>query len=444
MTNGLTLRTRFAFGMGDFWTSIGNIAMSTYLTMFYTDVVRLSPTMVATMLLVVRLAVAFWDLSVGILVDQTRSRWGKARPWMLCGGIGYGVAFLFLFADPFGDSLAGIVYAWIVYTIVNIAYSTTNVAYASLTSLITDDTHEKTRLNIWRMTTANVGAMLVYVLAMPVVGLFAGSSLGWTVFFGVIAVMIPFGYWFTFANTREVVGGAGAPAAASVTVAGHLRALARNRYWWLTLGLNFALWMYNGIANGMAAYIATYVLGNPNLTAVIGLATVIPMVVVLPFAGSIVARFGKRNSSLAGLVPVVAGSLLVFVDPTSPAVFFVSIIVRMVGIVPMNAALNAMSADVVDYGEWASGVRSDGMVFSSSSFSMKVAMGVSSAAIAWVLGASGYDGGAAVQSARTIGAMVHTFVWVPIAMVAVMAVLLWFYDLDRRIGRVVADLAARR
>ena len=438
---GLSLRTKFAFGMGDFWTSIGNIAMSTYLTMFYTDVVRLSPSMVAAMLLVVRLAVAFWDLTVGVLVDQTESRWGKARPWMLFGGIAYGIAFLFLFADPFGDSLAGVVYAWIVYTVVNIAYSTVNVSYASLTSLLTDDTNEKTQLNIYRMTTANVGAMLVYVLAMPVIGLFGGSSVGWSVFFGVIAVMIPFGYWFTFAHTRERAGASDVSgAAARRPVAEHFRALVRNRYWWLTLGLNFALWVYNGIANGMAAYIAKYVLGNPNLTAVIGLATVIPMVVVLPFAGPLVARFGKRNSSLAGLVLVVAGSLLVFVDPGSLWVFFVSIVVRMVGIVPMNAALNAMSADVVEYGEWKTGVRSDGIVFSSSSFSMKVAMGVSSAAIAWVLGMSGYDGSSAVQSAGTIAAMVNTFVWVPVAMVAVMGVLLWCYDLDSRIDGIVADL----
>ena len=441
----LSFLVKFAFGMGDFWTSIGNIAMSTYLTMFYTDVVRLSPAMVASMLLIVRLVVAFWDLTVGILVDQTKSRWGKARPWMLFGGIAYGIAFLFLFADPFGNSLAGIVYAWVIYSLVNVAYSTVNVAYASLTSLLTDDTNEKTQLNIYRMTIANVAAMLVYVLAMPVIGMFGGSSIGWSVFFGVIAVMIPFGYWFTFANTREIVGSDDAGSGENRhSVAAHFRALVRNKYWWLTLGLNFALWMYNGIANGMAAYIAKYVLGNPNLTAVIGLATVIPMVVVLPFAGPVVARFGKRNSSLVGLILVVAGSLLVFVDPSNLWVFFVSIIVRMVGIVPMNAALNAMSADVVDYGEWKTGVRSDGIVFSSSSFSMKVAMGVSAAAIAWVLGVSGYDGGSATQSAGTISAMVNTFVWVPIAMVAVMAVLLWLYDLDKRIGGIVNDLTARR
>ena len=143
----------------------------------------------------------------------------------------------------------------------------------------------------------------------------------------------------------------------------------------------------------MAAYIAKYVLGNSNLIAVIGLATVIPMVIGLPFAGPLVARFGKRNASMAGLVLVAVGSLLVFVDPSNLWVFFVSIIVRMVGIIPMNAALNAMSGDVVEYGEWRSGVRSDGIVFSSSSFSMKVAMGVSSAAIAWILGASRHGRG---------------------------------------------------
>ncbi len=187
----------------------------------------------------------------------------------------------------------------------------------------------------------------------------------------------------------------------------------------------------------MAAYIAKYVLGNSNLIAVIGLATVIPMVIGLPFAGPLVARFGKRNASMAGLVLVAVGSLLVFVDPSNLWVFFVSII-------PMNAALNAMSGDVVEYGEWRSGVRSDGIVFSSSSFSMKVAMGVSSAAIAWILGASGYDGSLAVRSDATVSAMVNTFVWVPVAMVVVMAALLFFYDLDKRVDRVGGELAARR
>lgn len=271
-----------------------------------------------------------------------------------------------------------------------------------------------------------------------------GSSLGWSVFFGAIAVMIPFGYWFTFANTHEIASmkpGDGVDGRAGrIPVGDHFKALARNKYWWLTLGLNFALWTYNG----MAAYIAKYVLGNSNLIAVIGLATVIPMVIGLPFAGPLVARFGKRNASMAGLVLVAVGSLLVFVDPSNLWVFFVSIIVRMVGIIPMNAALNAMSGDVVEYGEWRSGVRSDGIVFSSSSFSMKVAMGVSSAAIAWILGASGYDGSLAVRSDATVSAMVNTFVWVPVAMVVVMAALLFFYDLDKRVDRVGGELAARR
>ncbi len=193
----------------------------------------------------------------------------------------------------------------------------------------------------------------------------------------------------------------------------------------------------------MATYIAKYVLGNSNLTTVIGIATVVPLIIGLPFAGSIVARFGNRNSSLVGLVLVAIGSLIVFIDPSNVWVFFISIVVRMIGIIPMNAALNAMSADVVDYGEWKTGVRSDGIVFSSSSFSMKVAMGVSSAAIAWILSMSGYNGAAATQSATTISAIINSFVWIPIAMVVIMAILLFAYTLDSSIKNIVSELGAR-
>ena len=82
--------------------------------------------------------------------------------------------------------------------------------------------------------------------------------------------------------------------AGRIPVGDHFKALARNKYWWLTLGLNFALWTYNG----MAAYIAKYVLGNSNLIAVIGLATVIPMVIGLPFAGD--RKSTRLNSSHSG------------------------------------------------------------------------------------------------------------------------------------------------
>lgn len=436
----LTVLTKFAFGVGDFWTSIGNIALAIYLTMFYTDVVHLSASMVASMLLIVRIVVACWDLMVGALVDQTHTRWGKARPWMLAGGVCYGIAFFFLFLNPFGNSILGIVYAWVVYTVVNITYSTVNVSYASLTSLMTADGHEKTQLNIYRMTIANVGALLVFVCAMPVINWFGQSALGWSAFFGVIAVLIPFGYWFTYAHTFELPEqGQGLEARVNenpkrIPIRRHLGALIHNRYWWITLGLNFTLWIYNGIANGMAAYVSKYVLGNANLTGVIGIATVVPMVIGLPLAGPLIARLGKRNSSLLGLVLVVFGSLFVLWDADSVWVFFIAIVIRTIGIIPITASLNAMSADVVEYERVTSGIRSDGLVFSSSSCSMKIAMGVSAAAIAWILSLSGYDGATAVQSAQTLQSMIAIFVWIPLAMVVLMAVLLALYDLDKRLA----------
>jgi GPH family glycoside/pentoside/hexuronide:cation symporter len=88
-----------------------------------------------------------------------------------------------------------------------------------------------------------------------------------------------------------------------------------------------------------------------------------------------------------------------------------------------------MSADVVEYGERMTGVRSDGLVFSSSSFVMKISMGLSSALIAWLLALSGYDGGLAVQSAVVVNTITQAFIWVPIAMCLMMGMLLYKYDL---------------
>lgn len=267
-----------------------------------------------------------------------------------------------------------------------------------------------------------------------------GSSLGWSVFFGAIAVMIPFGYWFTFANTHEIASmkpGDGVDGRAGrIPVGDHFKALARNKYWWLTLGLN-DLQRHGRLHRQVRArQLQSDRRDRSGDSDPHGHRPAVRRTARGP------VRQTQRLDGRPGARRV--GSLLVFVDPSNLWVFFVSIIVRMVGIIPMNAALNAMSGDVVEYGEWRSGVRSDGIVFSSSSFSMKVAMGVSSAAIAWILGASGYDGSLAVRSDATVSAMVNTFVWVPVAMVVVMAALLFFYDLDKRVDRVGGELAARR
>ncbi|WP_125707261.1 MFS transporter [Lacticaseibacillus porcinae] len=434
---------KFAFGMGDFWTSIAYNAMATYLTMFYTDVVGIKAATAAIILLSVRFIIAVWDIIVGILVDRTHTKFGKARPWVLFGGIAFGISFILLFTNPFGDGKLALIYAFGIYFIVNFFYSAVNIPYGSMNSLITSNSDERTKLNIFRMTTANVASMLLSIIGMPIINLFpAGSATGWFVLFGTIGVLIPFGYYFTFKFTKERVKPVikQSENTPHVSVKRQFNALFKNKYWWLTTAFGLVNWLYNGVANGMNAYIAKYVLNDSNLLSLLGVATVLPVAVGLPFSEPIVRKLGKRNATVAGLILVIPGSLLMLINPYSKTLMIISILIRMIGTIPMTAATNPMLTDVIDYGEWRFGLRTDGLVFSANSFSMKIGMGLSSAMVAWILAFSNYDGTLAKQSAQTVSTIVNAFIWIPIVVVVIMIVLMLFYDLDKKAPKIRSEL----
>lgn len=434
---------KLAFGSGDFWTSIVYTAFSSYLTMFYTDVVGIAAASVAWLLLVVRLIIAVWDIIVGVSVDRTKTKYGKARPWVLWGGIFFGLSFIFLFMKPFSSPQAAFIYAFISYFVVNFFYSAVNIPYGSLNSLITSNAEERTTLNIFRMTIANIGAIILYVVAMPIINLFpANSSFGWTLLFGIIGLLIPFGYLFTFLNTKERVSATVQENVTKehVSLKRQFNALFKNKYWWLTTIMSLVNWIYSGVANGMNAYMAKYVLGNAALLAVLGIATVLPNIIGLPLSGPIIKKFGKRNAAILGLLLVFPGSLLILVNTHSTWILMTAIIIRTIGLVPLTAVLNPMLTDVIDYGEWKFGIRADGLIFSANSFGMKVGMGLSSAMVAWILAFSNYDGKLIHQTVGTISSITNAFVWLPMIVIAVMIALLFFYDLDKKQPQIMSEL----
>lgn len=440
---------KFAFGMGDFWTSIAYNAMATYLTMFYTDIVGISAGTAAMILLSVRFIIAVWDLIVGVLVDRTKSKEGKARPWVLKAGILFGISFILLFTNPFAGSNSpmAVVYAFGIYFVVNFFYSAVNIPYGSLNSLITSNINQRTTLNVYRMLIANVGSVLLSLIAMPFINLFpAKSPMGWGLLFGFIGVLIPFGYYFTYKFTKERV----TPVAENddtpkevISLKRQFGSLFKNKYWWITTILGLANWIYQGIANGMNAYIAKYVLNDSNLMSILGVATVLPVVIGLPFSGAIIQKVGKRNAAIGGLVIIILASLVILINPYSETVIVTSILLRAVGLVPVSAASNPMLTDVIDFGEWKYGFRSDGLVFSANSFGMKIGMGLSSAMVAWVLALSHYNGQLAHQSGYTLTSILNAFTWVPVAVSVFMIILMIFYDLDKKNKQISQDLAAR-
>jgi GPH family glycoside/pentoside/hexuronide:cation symporter len=153
VTERIKLKEKLAYGLGDVacnvvWSGVGSFA-----TYYYTNSAGLAAAAVGTMFLVSRIFDGISDIIMGIIIDRTRTRFGKARPWLLWMALPFGISGFLLFSVPQSWGVgAKLVYAYITYNLLStVIYTAVNLSYGALNALITDDSRDRTLLNIFRM-----------------------------------------------------------------------------------------------------------------------------------------------------------------------------------------------------------------------------------------------------------------------------------------------------
>lgn len=119
----LSFSEKLGYGVGDMASNLIWTSAATFLTFFYTDIVGFSAAAVGTLLLIARFFDAFVDIGVGVLVDKTRTKHGKARPWLLWLAVPFGLSGVLLFSAPDLSATGALIYAYVTYLILNIIYS---------------------------------------------------------------------------------------------------------------------------------------------------------------------------------------------------------------------------------------------------------------------------------------------------------------------------------
>lgn len=429
---------KLGYGAGDLASNLVWTAAATFLTFFYTDVIGIAAGAVGTLMLIARILDAFIDIGVGVVVDKTKTRFGKARPWLLWMAIPFGLAGFLLFTVPNASPAGTILYAYITYIVMNVIYSTINVPYGVLNSLMTQDPYQRSVLNIFRMVMALIGGIIVNFFTMPLINSFGGGQTGWVAAFAVFGILAACLFLVTFFSTKERI----TPSVVQkeVPMKRGFKALFRNKYWGLMLVYAVVFYMGMGVGSGMNVYFAQYVLNNSNLVGILGVGSLIPMLIGLLFIAPVIKRFGKRNASLAGSAVAVVGSLIMAINPSSLTVIMIGLIVKSLGMVPIIGTIFAMLADTVDYGEWKTGIRTEGLVYSAGSFGTKAGSGLGAAIIGWALAIAGYVGGQDTVSASATSMISFLFVWLPGIMAVIQVIILWFYKLDKDYPQIIKDL----
>jgi GPH family glycoside/pentoside/hexuronide:cation symporter len=367
---------------------------------------------------------------------------GKARPWILWAAIPFGISAVLLFTAPSLSPMGKIIYAFITYNLAfNVIYAAQDTPYAALMPLMTSNQHERTMLSITRMILANCGIILSYVVTLPLVRFLGGGPAGWQrafILFGTVAtILLLVCFAFTKERIKPATARSGAPIKASIA------SLARNKYIVLLMVTGAVYFMSLGFY-GANVYYCRYFLHNAERFGPLMTMTIVAQVAGMTVVGPIVSRFGKRNSVLVGIGVSILGQLVMYIAPTSYLIVAIGTVIKGLGASPMIGTTAAMISEAIDYGEWQSGFRVDGLTFGAISLFNKSFVGIGGAMIGWILSWGGYVAGAATQSPAAMSAIRAMFLHVPLALYILTGIILSFYTLERNYKSINAELEMRR
>ena len=439
---------RFSYGCGDFGCNIIYTAMSAFLLFYYTDYANVSAMAVGTIMMISRIFDGVSDIIMGVIVDRTRSKYGKARPWILRMCIPFAVSGILLFSVPASwASTPKLVYVFITYNLVStVIYTAINVPYSALNALMTQDPYERSVLSIFRNLLATAGTLTINTFTLPLVEYFGNNAAAWTktfVVFGFVAIVA---FLCTFFGTKERVRAAeneGEVQTEDVPFVTGIKALFQNKYWIMMTGMLALFFLMYSVNGGATVYYAKDILGDKNLVSTINGIFNIVQICGMFFIAMLVKKFGKRNVFALGLVLDIIGMLVLNFSGGSMAIIVVSSVIRGIGNACGGATMWAMVSDTIDYGEWKTGYRTEGLVNSACSFGYKIGNGIGSALLGLILEIGGYVGTAAVQTESALTSIKVCFVWIPILVYVCGLVIMKFYHLDKEFDGIIADLKAR-
>jgi len=430
-----------------------------YLLIYYTDVLGLAAAAVGTMFLLTR----FWDAAndpiMGIIADRTHSQWGKFRPWLLWGALPFAFVGVLTFSNPgLVEEQHKLIYAYITYTMMMMAYTLINVPYASLLGVISGNSADRTQLASFRMVFAFAGSIFVFLLVDPLTRFFSGAqsgeanmAQGWVytmMVFGSITTLL---FYLTFSWTRERI----TPSPSQKdSLKEDFNNLLKNIPWFILLGAALSTLIFNSVRDGAAAFYFKYYFETQQVSIagielslltvylVIGQAANIVGVIL---AAPISQRIGKRPTFIGAMIMAsILSGLFYFMNDSQlfPILFLQCCISACAGIIfPL---IWSMYADIADYSEHQSGRRATGLIFSSSSFSQKMGWTLGGACTGWLLGYYGYEANAEqTETAKNGLRMMVSFI--PAVGAALSAAFMFFYTLsDKKMEEINTALSEKR
>lgn len=445
-----TLWEKIAYGFGDVGANFAWTYAGSFITLYYTDCVFKSNAAaimsVGTMMLIARLLDGLSDIIMGIIIEHTSTKWGKARPWFGVSIIPMGVACLLMFNVPDIGQTGQMIYCWITYILMTVVvYTVNNLSYHAQLSRFSLNVDDQSSISSIRQVMVEITCLVIASTVMPLLTFLStdgsGSQHSWTLVTLLMALLCVVFQGISFYVVREKIPCRSPEALSDEGKAqrkrekrSSLKIVLKTKYFYIAIFMFFSLFAIHALYLASAVYYAKDVLGNANLYMVISLSYTAATILVLLVTSGIIRKVGKRKLMIAcNIIAIAAGILLLF-SPSSEVLTMASVFIKAAGLAPLTSLVFTMAPDIVRYIELKNNQRVEGYATAANSVGMKVGTGVGSALITWILAFCGYDSTLAQQSEAVLAGETALFTGIPIMLSLVCLVLSLFWDIDKRIA----------
>lgn len=414
---------KVGYGAGDIAGNVVYALLAAFVMIYLTDTVGLNAGIVGTLIAVSKIFDGISDIFFGAMIDKTKSKMGKARPWMLYGYFGCAVCLVAIFCIPV-DMGQKAQYAWffIAYTLLNAGfYTANNIAYSALTALITKNNSERVQMGSIRFMFAFGTSMLIQAITVGFVAKLGGGAAAWRTVAIIYAIIGVISNTLSVLSVKELSDEELAEDKKSdeseekYNLISAFKLLVHNKYFLMICGSYLLMQLYSATL-GMGIYFMKYVLGDEGLFGTFSWAINIPMIVGLLVTPILVAKFnGMYKLNVAGYVIGTAGRLGVVAAGYMRNIMLMLAFtaVAALGMSPLQGDMNALIATTSEYTRLTTGKKVDGTMYSCTSFGTKVGGGLGTAIAGWMLAASGYVQNAVTQSQSCVNMLYVMYLWLP-------------------------------
>lgn len=430
-----------------------NAVLASYLNLFYSDVIMLSGTFMVVLPIISRVVDAITNFIMGIIIDHTKTKFGRARPYILFVAIPFAVASVLLVTVPNLSEAGQKIWVAVTYNLYySVAYTIYNMSHLMLVPLSTRDNKQRTQLAVFNNISniAITGIFVALCMPMLVENVLGYDQSKWVSFMCAISVVsVPFTILeFLFTRERITEENAAVPKS-TIPVGKQLKAMLTNKYWILIMIYQFCYTTFTTVHNLALIYLARDVLGSlKNVTfisVISGLPMGIGMLVIIPLCN----KFGKRKISFIGFAIALLGGAVCLINPFSIVVILIGLFIRFTGLAPTQYVTNAFFADVAEHIEWKNGFRTDGLNGSFLNVMMTMGMGIGTSLFNFLIYKVGnYDSSllsqGLTQSLRTQWSIIGADIIVPMVFCGICGLIIYFFKIEKQMPEISAEIKARR